>query len=265
MVDKDRFEYTKQRLAEGASQRQIARELGVDKSTIHYWIKHAFSTGTRAAEELSHLKIIEWCNKHSAEYAYLLGCYLGDGHIVIMPRTQKLSIYNDNRYPDIIQDQNIALQKIFPNNKITNYQQLYSRCLEVNVHNKFLSKLFPQHGPGKKHDRDVSLQDWQWDIVWKEPECFIKGLIDSDGSYYLQTQRNANGMVHAGMRYQFTNKSLDIIDMYLIVMDKLNISVHPTTRKNGTINVLTQKTSEVEKLDKLYIIAENKIRNPPIL
>lgn len=256
MANEDRFEYTKRRLSEGASQRQIAKELHVDKSTINYWITHKFTTGKRESVDRPHSEIIEWCNKNSAEYAYLLGSYLGDGHIIIMPRTQKLSIYNDNRYPDIIHDQSSALGKLFPNNKIHNYQQLHSKCVEVNVHNKYLTKVFPQHGTGKKHDRDVSLKDWQWDIVWKEPECFIKGLIDSDGSYYPYNYNKT-----PRMRYQFTNKSLDIVDMYLKVMAKLDISAMPTRKKTGTINVFTNMPDHVEKLDNLYIIAENKLRN----
>ena len=41
----DRFEYTKKRILEGTSIRQISRELGVDHTTVLYWIKNDFTSG----------------------------------------------------------------------------------------------------------------------------------------------------------------------------------------------------------------------------
>lgn len=260
MIDENRFSYTKRRLAEGASQRKIALELGVDHSTISYWIRNGFNSGTRRSPEITDIEVINQCSLHAAEYAYILGSYLGDGYIIKMPRTYKMTIYNDNRYPDVIQDQTLALSKLFPSNTVSHLQQHRSRCLEIKIHNKSLPHFFPQHGTGKKHNRDVSLRDWQWDIVWKEPECFIKGLIDSDGSHCIH-QQIINGVNYSRMKYQFTNKSLDIVDMYLKVMARLNISAKPTQRNTGTFNVFTNRSTDVEKLDNLYIIAENKLRN----
>ena len=37
-----------------------------------------------------------------AAYSYLLGMYLGDGHLTHFPRTLRLQIYLDSRYPAII-------------------------------------------------------------------------------------------------------------------------------------------------------------------
>ncbi len=96
--------------------------------------------------------------------------------------------------------------------------------------------------------------------MWKEPECFIKGLIDSDGSYVCR-QQTINGVTYSRYKYQFTNKSLDIVDMYLKVMARLDISAKPTQKKCGTFNIFTNAKHDVEKLDKLYEIAENKIRS----
>lgn len=41
--------------------------------------------------------------------------------------------------------------------------------------------LFPQHGPGKKHERTIALEPWQQEIVDTHPREFIRGLIHSDG------------------------------------------------------------------------------------
>ena len=155
MID-NRFEYTKQKLAEGVSQRQIARDLNVDHTTIAYWIKNGFSSGTRNFKSNSDEEIYNICKKYSAEYSYILGSYLGDGHITKMPRTYKLRIFNDAKYDNIIEDQSQALSVLFPENVIRQHKQLHSNCVEVIIHNKELPRFFPQHDSGKKHDRDVS-------------------------------------------------------------------------------------------------------------
>lgn len=262
MVD-DRFEYTKKRLAEGISQRQIARELNVDHSTVGYWVKNNFSTGTLAKPKASIEEIIEWCDKNAPHYSYILGSYLGDGYINVMPRTTKIRIYNDIKYSEIIEDQKIALGILFPDNKVSVYKQLNSNCIEVRTHNKDLPRFFPQHGEGNKHERDVSLKDWQWDIVWKEPECFIKGLIDSDGNEHVNTIHKAN-TEYDYRSYQFTNHSQDIIESYSSVLSHLKIDYTVNRYKSGRTDIFSRTRYAVNKLDKLYEIAENKIRNGDI-
>jgi hypothetical protein len=41
--------------------------------------------------------------------------------------------------------------------------------------------LFPQHGPGRKHERPIVLAGWQQSITRRHPKQLIRGLIDSDG------------------------------------------------------------------------------------
>ena len=41
--------------------------------------------------------------------------------------------------------------------------------------------LFPQHGPGRKHLRPISLEPWQSEIVERYPGRFLRGLFHSDG------------------------------------------------------------------------------------
>ena len=42
--------------------------------------------------------------------------------------------------------------------------------------------LFPQHGPGRKHDRLIELEEWQEEIVRAFPADFLRGLFHSDGA-----------------------------------------------------------------------------------
>jgi len=41
--------------------------------------------------------------------------------------------------------------------------------------------LFPQHGPGRKHEREIALAPWQQLIVDRFPGRLLRGLIHSDG------------------------------------------------------------------------------------
>jgi hypothetical protein len=78
--------------AAGLNDCQIARELGIPRSTIGHWRRgpvsaaHATSTCAICADAPERLP--------GRSYAYLLGAYLGDGHIVEMKRSvHRLTIY----------------------------------------------------------------------------------------------------------------------------------------------------------------------------
>lgn len=252
----DRFEYAKKRILEGASIRQIGRELEVDHSTISYWIKNNFSSGT-VTNRLSIERIQEVCNAKSAAYSYILGCYLGDGHISQLPRTQRLRLFSGTSHPSIIEDQVKGLNRLFDN--VVNNKKCNNQNMEIiTVHNTQLDVYFPQHGLGKKHERDVSLKPWQQEIVDKEPECFIKGLIDTDGSSYIRTNI-VNGVARTYPSYSFTNKSKDIMNMCQSAFKTLGIEVNRTTRKDGVSRFFLQSRKDVDILDKIYTVAEEKL------
>jgi hypothetical protein len=85
-------------------------------------------------------------------YAYMLSMYLGDGHITQQPRTCRLRIFLDNKYPNIIEECVQSLSSIFPDNKVSIYKpgRFAGNCSVVVVHSQSLPELFPQHGPGPK-------------------------------------------------------------------------------------------------------------------
>lgn len=78
--------------------------------------------------------------------------------------------------------------------------------------------LFPQAGPGKKHDRPIALEAWQQDVVQREPEQLIKGLIESDGCRIVANDRGV-----PSVRYHFSNKSEDIKDIYCRALDAVGV------------------------------------------
>lgn len=73
--------------------------------------------------------------------------------------------------------------------------------------------LFPQHGPGAKHHRDVALVRWQRDISARHPESLVRGLIESDGCRFIARQVR-DGRMYCYPRYCFSNLSRHILEIF---------------------------------------------------
>ena len=57
-----------------------------------------------------------------AAYAYLLGVYLGDGHISPQPReVYRLLVSCDAAYPGLIDETADAMRRVLPANKVSSY------------------------------------------------------------------------------------------------------------------------------------------------
>ena len=100
--------------------------------------------------------------------------------------------------------------------------------------------LFPQHGPGRKHERDVSLVPWQQEIADRYPGRLLRGLIQSDGSRDLNF---VNGKSYP--RYQFTNNSFDIQEIFRRACEKIGLKW--TQPYWNTLSVSRRR--DVEELD----------------
>jgi hypothetical protein len=81
---------------------------------------------------------------------------------------------------------------------------------------------FPQHGPGRKHLRPIHLVPWQTSIVDAHHESFIRGLIQSDGTRIVATERKGS-YVRRAPRYAFSNRSEDIKAPFCRSCDALGI------------------------------------------
>ena len=82
--------------------------------------------------------------------------------------------------------------------------------------------LLPQHGPGRKHQRKIRLEDWQFSIVKEEPKPLLRGLIHSDGCHSVNTIRHAK-KTYVYPRYLFSNRSEDIKRIFCGACDQLGI------------------------------------------
>ncbi len=146
----------------------------------------------------------------SADYALLLGFYLGDGHITQMARSQRLRVGLDAKYPKVIEELTSLLKRCFPANRVGCHHQHGGTMAVVWLYSKHLGCLFPQHGPGLKHSRLIELEDWQRLHVESEPWALIKGLIWTDGCAFI----NRTGP-YEYLSYDFSNTSTGIVELFL--------------------------------------------------
>jgi hypothetical protein len=101
-------------------------------------------------------------------------------------------------------------------------------------------KLFPQYGPGKKHERKIELVDWQLLTTRKCTREFIRGLVHSDGSRCVNrfSVKLPSGRVggYEYPRYFFTNYSEDIRRIFCEHCDLLGIRWTQSNPRNISIS-----------------------------
>jgi hypothetical protein len=112
--------------------------------------------------------------------------------------------------------------------------------------------MFPQHGPGKKHERIIALAPWQQAIVDAHPWDFIRGLVHSDGCRLMNwTTRVVGGerKRYEYPRYFFTNVSDDLRRLYTDTLDKLGVQWTQCTRNGNAFNISVARKASVALMD----------------
>ena len=223
---------------EGLTTSEIARRTGIPRSTVKDWLAGwppRRSDGC-ARHDVSLLD-------HNA-YAYVLGMYLGDGCISPCPRgVWRLRITLDAIYPGIVFECARALEAVAPG-KAGVMRRRNSRATVVSNYWKHWTCLLPQHGPGRKHTRPILLTDWQERIVAMHAEPFLRGLIHSDGTRIIATERKG-AYVRRAPRYAFSNRSEDILWLFRAACDAAG--VHCTRSSRTQISIYSK--AAVARLD----------------
>jgi hypothetical protein len=214
-------------VAAGLNDCAIARRTGIPRATIREWRigrvpdferqsgTCAVCSGTTRALPLP-------------AYTYLLGLYLGDGCLTACPRgVFKLRIACAGRYPGLIRECELAMAEVLPNqaNTVGRTRKTNECCWDVYSFSTHWPCLFPQHGPGRKHERKIELTVWQQELVDRDPRPLIRGLLHSDGCRVLNW---VNGTAYP--RYHFSNVSADIRGIFGRACDQLGIEWRPNNR-----------------------------------
>jgi hypothetical protein len=207
-------------IAAGLNDCQIERELGIPRTTVGNW-RHGHGSAPRTtpacaicadAPELLPAR----------SYAYLLGAYLGDGHIVEMRRgVHRLTIYCSLIHINVAWWITSAAGEVI-GRRVTMRPDSAQNVLYVESYWKHWPCLFPQHGPGRKHERRIALVPWQQRIVDAHPDQLVRGLIHSDGSRHINRIRHSK-RTYEYVRYEFSNRSDDIRRIFCWACDVLGI------------------------------------------
>lgn len=239
-------------IAAGIVDTEVGRRLGIPRSTVRDW-----RVG-REAESGGRTK--SWSDRPRGScfrceggwvdgpaYAYLLGVYLGDGYLAAHPKgVYRLRIACDLRYPCIIDE--VASQIVIVRGKDMVGFATRPGCVEVMSYWKHWPCLFPQHAPGRKHERAIELVPWQSELVANHPKDLVRGLIHSDGSRHVNEIRRTSSSGtkrYRYPRYVFTNASADILSIYTNALALLR--VHWTQTSTRAISV--SRRSDVAFLD----------------
>jgi len=171
-------------------------------------------------------------------YAYLLGLYLGDGCLSAHPRGTGyyLRIACADAWPGLIRLCREAITKVRPGTGVSSLQK--EGYVIVTSYYRHWPHLFPQHGPGVKHNRRITLEPWQQDIVDAHPWEFVRGLVHSDGCRVTNwTTRLVGGETkrYEYPRYFFTNLSMDIRQLYTDTLDKVGVSWKQANAHNVSV------------------------------
>jgi hypothetical protein len=173
-------------------------------------------------------------------YAYLLGIYLGDGHLVGNGRSWQLVVSLDAAYEEIVEECHAAMLLTMPWRIPRLRTHATERCVRVASMAKAWPELFPQHGPGRKHERPIVLAPWQRDIVQRETWQFVRGLIHSDGCRSVNRfkAKLPSGRVaeYAYPRYFFSNLSADIRGLFCAACDRLRVRWTQPNPRNISIS-----------------------------
>jgi hypothetical protein len=236
---------------EGRSATEVARLTGVPRSTVRDWLRGALP---RTAVDRQGSRPCSRCDAPGhdfrglgASYMYALGVYLGDGCISAHPRgVFKLRLFLDVRYPAIVDECERAVRALAPQNRVNRllrrggYENSSEGSnVELSAYSRSWPCLFPQHGPGRKHERPIVLAEWQRDLLGRCPESLLRGLIHSDGCRFINT---GTGWRHP--RYSFSNASDDIRRIFCDACDVLGLR---WTTAPGTVYV--SRKADVARLD----------------
>ncbi len=237
MYDRDTRSRALCLIDQGHSLRSISASTGVSRSTLREWRDNPAQKQGKFCPRCADLPELP---DPADDYAYLLGLYLGDGCISVIGDPAKhvwvLRITCADAWPGLVEECQRAMSAIRPANRVGKRQR--DGCTDVLACSRHWVCLFPQHGPGRKHERPIVLEPWQQEIVAAFPGDFARGLVHSDGCRFTNRVRRplaAGDRWYEYPRYMFTNESADIRALCGQALDRLGVAWRYSRR--NTISV----------------------------
>ena len=214
-------------LAQGESLRAVSLETGVAWSTLRDWRDHPEQVASSVTRTCPRCSLDGSVVQPQGDYAYLLGLYLGDGCISRQGHKEvwTLRITCADAWPGLQEECRRVMLVVRPDNSVMTVHK--EGCVDVVSCSKHWPCLFPQHGPGRKHERAIELEPWQQEIVTSHPGDFARGLFHSDGCRLINRVRRPlkdGDRWYEYPRYLFVNKSADIHRLCGEALDRLGVA-----------------------------------------
>ncbi len=178
------------------------------------------------------------------DYAELLGLYLGDGSIAEGERTWRLRIALDSKYVKVVDETEALLIRSFPDNRVGRVLAHEGRMTSLSVYCSHLPCLFPQHGEGLKHRREIALERWQEEVVGAEPWSLLRGLIRSDGCSFM----NRTGG-YEYLSFNFANCSSGVMSIFEAACAQVGVACRTTyTASRAIWQSRVNRREDVERM-----------------
>lgn len=142
-------------------------------------------------------------------------------------------------WPGLLGEARQAVKDVMPLSSVYLRTRPGIACTYVQSVSRHWPCLFPQHGPGKKHERKIELEVWQQRIVGEFTAAFVRGLFHSDGCRTINRihRRCKDGdRWYEYPRYFFTNYSTDILGLCGGSLDVLGIDWRLSKRTDITVS-----------------------------
>jgi hypothetical protein len=230
----------------GLTRRDVCRILDVGYNSTYRW-QERLEPAASSATIIRCFRCVGAPPDDPGAYLYLLGQYLGDGHLRRSGRSICLSISCCTDYPGIMAAVGKAMTDV-TNVSVFHRGRPGVACVCVESNTMHWLHMLPQHGPGLKHARRIVLEPWQVELVDADPRPLIRGLLHSDGWRGTNwTTRTVGGTTkkYTYSRYQFSNMSADIRGIFTSALDRLGIA----WRQNNHNSISVARRAAVAALD----------------
>lgn len=172
----------------------------------------------------------------SSKLAFLIGISLGDGNIQSFPRTDRLLIVLNTKYPKLIEFVAAIMSETFDKEAVVKKVK-NSNCKRVWIYQKNISvRLGIPTGDRRKSS--IEIPDWIWEskeyLIW-----YLKGLFEAEGSLCVH-------LPTCTYNFAFSNRNEKLLENVKKALVKLGF--RPEV-KNDAIRL--RKKAEVECFRKL--------------
>jgi hypothetical protein len=182
---------------------------------------------------------VPWKPPDNASYAYPLGWYLVDGYVGNTGRSYQLVIIADLAYLQVVLECRAAIIATVGRVPRLRPHPVHN-CVRIECGWTRWPEVFPQHGPGRKHNRPIVLEPWQARIVEAHPWRFLSGLLHSDGCRTVNRFKTKvpRGRVaeYEYTRYFFSNMSADIRGRFCTTCEQLGLRWTQSNHRNISIS-----------------------------